>query len=54
MDEFATLEQAREVLEMWKHDNNHQRPHDSLGRLTPNEFDIKGPRFDSGELKFWL
>jgi putative transposase len=36
--EFTTLEHARAVLAAWQHDYNHQRPHGSLGHLTPSEF----------------
>ena len=46
VNEFATLDQAREVLRTWKHDYNHQRPHGSLGRLTPSEFAMKGQKTD--------
>ncbi|HVB57250.1 MAG TPA: integrase core domain-containing protein, partial [Candidatus Acidoferrales bacterium] len=27
-----------ETIEAWRHDYNYQRPHGSLGALTPNEF----------------
>lgn len=35
---FSSLSDAREVLECWQHDYNHQRPHSALGNLTPMEF----------------
>ena len=35
---FASLVEASEVLENWKEDYNHQRPHSSIDYLTPNEF----------------
>ncbi len=35
---FSSLLDAREVLENWQHDYNHQRPHSALGNLTPMEF----------------
>ena len=35
---FSSLSDAREVLEYWQHDYNHQRPHSALGNLTPIEF----------------
>ena len=47
VNEFATLHMAREILGTWKHDYNHQRPHGSLGRLTPSEFAMKGQKTDS-------
>jgi putative transposase len=51
VNEFATLDQAREILGTWKHDYNHHRPHGSLGRLTPSEFAMKGQKTDSGASK---
>jgi putative transposase len=35
---FTSLAQARAVLNAWKDDYNHARPHSALGNLTPNEF----------------
>jgi putative transposase len=35
---FSSLSDAREVLEIWQHDYNHQRQHSALGNLTPIEF----------------
>ena len=35
---FVRLSEAREIIEAWRHDYNHVRPHSSLGALTPTEF----------------
>jgi putative transposase len=35
---FGSLGEAREIIERWRHDYNHLRPHSSLGALTPSEF----------------
>ena len=35
---FLSLKDAQEKLDGWKMDYNHQRPHSSLGQLTPMEF----------------
>jgi putative transposase len=35
---FNRLSEAREIIEAWRHDYNHVRPHSSLGALTPIEF----------------
>ena len=35
---FLSLEDAQEKLDQWRMDYNHQRPHSSLGQLTPMEF----------------
>jgi putative transposase len=36
--QFASLAQAQAVIEVWRCDDNQQRPHSSLGNLTPDEF----------------
>ena len=38
---FVSLEDARRTIEAWKDDYNNQRPHSSLGDLTPAEFAAK-------------
>lgn len=35
---FTSLEDAREKIETWRVDYNRNRPHGSLGRMTPEEF----------------
>jgi putative transposase len=35
---FASLDEARRVIEEWREDYNQVRPHSSLGDLTPEEF----------------
>ena len=35
---FSSLPEARDRISAWKEDYNTQRPHSSLGNLTPNEF----------------
>jgi putative transposase len=42
---FVSLNEARAIIEAWRHDYNHVRPHSSLGALTPIEFaDQQGDR----------
>ena len=36
--EFVTMQDVRERLKAWKDDYNTERPHGSLGHLTPSEF----------------
>jgi putative transposase len=36
--QFASIDEARTTIEAWRVDYNAQRPHSSLGHLTPNEF----------------
>ena len=35
---FSSLADAREELKKWQEDYNTQRPHSSIGNLTPSEF----------------
>ena len=35
---FVTMEQARQIIKRWRIDYNTERPHSSLGELTPNEY----------------
>jgi putative transposase len=35
---FVTIEHARLALEQWHVDDNHARPHSSLGNLTPEAY----------------
>ena len=35
---FSSLAEARKIIESWRFDYNHFRPHQSLGHRTPNEF----------------
>jgi len=44
--EFTTLDEVRAVLEAWRDDYNHRRPHGSLGHLTPSEFATRGQESD--------
>ena len=38
---FSSLTEARTQITAWKEDYNNQRPHSSLGNLTPDEFATK-------------
>lgn len=35
---FTTLQQAKEIIEAWRKDYNEERPHSSLGGISPSEF----------------
>lgn len=35
---FSDLADARKKISRWRHEYNNERPHSSLGNLTPNEF----------------
>jgi putative transposase len=38
---FSSLAEARARVTSWKEDYNQNRPHSSLGNITPNEFAMK-------------
>jgi len=42
VNEFASIKDAKQKIELWRQDYNHHRPHSSLGHLTPNEFAMQG------------
>lgn len=44
---FVSLEEVRKTIEAWRIDYNENRPHSSLGNLTPKEFADKTTRKDS-------
>ncbi len=44
---FLSLEDARRTIEEWRIDYNENRPHSSLGDLTPKEFAAQTTREDS-------
>jgi putative transposase len=41
VNQFMSLDAAREQIERWRIDYNAHRPHSSLGNLTPSEFAIR-------------
>ena len=42
--EFKTIEEAKRIIEAWRCDYNENRPHSSLGNLTPSEYLKQGQR----------
>jgi putative transposase len=36
--QFLSIDHAKQLIEAWRQDYNQQRPHGSLGHLTPDEF----------------
>lgn len=47
-NEFINLQHARDLIETFREDYNHLRPHSSLGDLTPAEFAAKIARAPMG------
>ena len=48
---FFTLEQARYLLREYRDEDNHRRPHSSLGYRTPQEFAASCAPSDSATLR---
>ena len=44
VNEFETIDQARQKIEAWRIDYNEQRPHGALGHLTPSKYAKSGRR----------
>jgi putative transposase len=38
VNEFTSLDHAKALIEAWRQDYNHHRPHGALGKLTPSEY----------------
>jgi putative transposase len=47
---FLSLDHALEVIGQWQEDYHSIRPHSFLGRLTPEEFQVKQTDFYQEEL----
>jgi putative transposase len=47
METFANLAEAKVVIEAWRHEYNNERPHSSLGYLTPLEFKAQWQRMQT-------
>jgi putative transposase len=46
---FLDVLDARKKLEVWRRDYNEQRPHSSIGNLTPVEYARKVVREETGQ-----
>ncbi len=46
---FSSMQEAKKVIEAWREDYNHSRPHSSLGYLSPSEF-IRKERLQNKEI----
>ena len=40
---FSRLSEVRTIVDAWLQEYNEQRPHESLGNLTPEEFALNMP-----------
>ncbi len=50
---FRSLPAARQTIELWRIDYNNQRPHTSLGGLTPFAF-ANGSPMSHNHNRLWL
>ena len=50
---FTGLGEARLIIEAWRHDYNHLRPHSSLGYLAPEEFAARNQRSSAVARTAW-
>lgn len=50
---FVDVHHAQQLLEAWRHDYNHHRPHCALGHLTPSEYVERSqpPRLDAARFQ---
>ena len=44
VNEFVSIDQAKQRIEAWRIDYNEHRPHGALGHLTPSEFAKAGQK----------
>lgn len=47
---FSRLSEVRNIVDSWIKEYNEQRPHESLGNLTPEEFSLKHAKVSSLEM----
>ena len=52
VEQFWSIEDAKQKNEAWRYDYNHRRPHSSLGHLTPSEYVSRGQETTSSEARF--
>lgn len=45
---FASINQARQTIEQWRHEYNTERPHGALGNLTPPAFAVQWTAAQAG------
>ena len=51
---FVDLAHAQALLDAWRHDYNHQRPHGALGHLTPSEYVERSQQQDTEAARLQL
>ena len=51
---FMGMAHAQQLLDSWRHDYNHRRPHGALGHLTPSEYVERGQQHGTEAARFQL
>ncbi len=51
---FTDMAHAQRVLDSWRHDYNHKRPHGALGHLTPSEYVQRSQQHGTEAARFQL
>jgi putative transposase len=51
---FMDMAHAQRVLDGWRHDYNHKRPHGALGYLTPSEYVARSHQHGTEAARFQL
>ncbi|MFY7698001.1 MAG: integrase core domain-containing protein, partial [Legionella sp.] len=44
---FKNLQEVREITEQWLIQYNEERPHESLGNMTPNQYKLKNNKTEN-------
>ena len=48
---FMGMAHAQQLLDSWRHDYNHRRPHGALGHLTPSEYVERSQQHGGAQLR---
>jgi putative transposase len=49
---FLSLRHARKLIDAWRQDYNDERPHSSIGYLTPKQFAARFLTADSSSVRY--
>ncbi len=51
---FVDIAHAQQLLDAWRHDHNHRRPHGGLCHLTPSEYVERSQQYDTEAARLQL
>ena len=52
VEQFRSIDDAKQKIEAWRFDYNYRRPHSSLGHLTPSEYASRGQETRNSVARF--